>query len=289
MRVEIDTKDIDAVCRESDRIYRSIYDDADPKFVPWACGWFRCFFAGQYEDYLPIDTPYHDREHTMQGLLCLVRLLHGRHRANAEPRVPRRTFELGILAILLHDTGYLKHDTDVEGTGAKYTLIHVDRSKDFAADFMGKQGYESSDIETVQNMVQCTAMNAILAEIPFSVACERVVGYSLATADLMGQMSADDYVDRLPQLYGEFKESCEYYGEKANRLYYDSAETLIANTAKFWESYVKPKLENDCDGMYRFLNDPYPDGENEYLNRIGANVREIQCKELDVTAKSSRS
>ena len=286
MRVDINTRDIETVRRECDRIYRSTFVDADPQFLPWACGWFRRIFDGQYEDYLPIDTPYHDREHTMQGLLCLVRLLHGRHRAKAEPGVPRRTFELGVLAILLHDTGYLKHDTDIEGTGAKYTLIHVDRSKDFAAAFMHKQGYTPSDIKAVRNMIQCTAMNAKLKDIPFSTSSERVVGYSLATSDLLGQMSARDYVDRLPQLYGEFKESCEYYGRRADRLYYESAEALIANTCDFWECYVKPKLENGCDGTYRFLNDPYPDGENVYLTRIEANVEKTQSARLDFKAKS---
>jgi hypothetical protein len=99
-------------------------------------------------------------------------------------------------------------------------------------------------------------------------------------------MSARDYVDRLPQLYGEFKESCEYYGRRADRLYYESAEALIANTCDFWECYVKPKLENGCDGTYRFLNDPYPDGENVYLTRIEANVEKTQSARLDFKAKS---
>ena len=151
-------------------------------------------------------------------------------------------------------------------------MIHVDRSRKFADEFMNKQGYERADIEAVKNMIQCTAMNAVFSDIPFSSSSDRVVGFSLATADLLGQISADDYIDRLPQLYMEFKESYEYYGDKARHLYYDSAETLVANTPKFWESYVKPKLEIDCEGMYRFLNDPYPDGENLYLRRAENNI-----------------
>lgn len=269
---EVNTKDINAVCSAADRLYSAIYDDADPEFIPWACGWFRTIFAGQYRDYLPIDVPYHDREHTMQGFLCLVRLLHGRHVAGARPRVPRETFELGVLGILLHDTGYLKHETDPEGTGAKYTLIHVDRSKEFAAAFLREQGYGAADIKAVQNMIQCTAVNIDMSEIPFNNAVERIVGQSLATADLLGQMSARDYVQRLPELYMEFRESYDYYGEPAQRLLYESPEKLIANTPKFWRYYVKDKLENGCQGVYRFLNDPYPDGKNEYLRRIEANV-----------------
>jgi hypothetical protein len=272
MPVDVDTKDINAVCEECDRIYRSTYGDADGEFMSWACGWFQFIFSGQYKDYLPIDVPYHDREHTMQGLLCLVRLLHGRCEAGAEPPVPRRGFELGVLAILLHDSGYLKYKEDVDGTGAKYTLVHVDRSRKFAKGFLSEQGCTASEIEAVRNMILCTSTDLNISDIPFSSPVERTVGCALATADLIGQMSADDYVDRLPQLYAEFKESYDYFGERAQCLYYGSAEALIANTPQFWESYVKPKLEQSCGGLYRFLAEPYPDGENVYLSRIQANI-----------------
>lgn len=272
MAVDVDTRDIEAVCAEADRLYRSMYADADPGFLPSARDRFRAVFGGEYGDYLPIDVPYHDREHTMQGLLCLVRLLHGRHKADAQPAIPRQTFELGVLAILLHDTGYLKRTSDTEGTGAKYTLTHVDRSQEFAAAFLHDQGYTARDIETVQNMIQGTAMTTAPVDVPFANEIERTVGCALATADLIGQMSADDYVERLPQLYQEFSESCRHFGDRADRLRYESPETLVANTPAFWESYVKPKLEYGCQGMYRYLNDPYPDGDNEYLKRVEANV-----------------
>lgn len=272
MPVDVDTTDIETVCAESNRIYRSIYTDADPEFLPRAGRWFQAVFGGQYGDYQPVDTPYHDREHTMQGLLCLVRLLHGRHNAGAQPAVPRRMFELGVVAILLHDSGYLKRAGDSDGTGAKYTLIHVDRSREFADSFLREQGYASPDVEAVKNMIQGTSMTAAPVDIPFATSTERVVGEALATADLLGQMSAHDYVERLPQLYAEFTEGWRYFGERADRLRYASAEELIANTPNFWRSYVRPKLEHGCQGMYRYLNDPYPDGDNEYLGRIKANV-----------------
>jgi len=272
MTTDVDTRNIDAVCRESDRIYRSIYPDAEPAFLYWATGWFRSMFTGRYKDYQPIDVPYHDYDHTMQGLLCLVRLLRGRHCARARPKIPRRVFELGILAILLHDSGYLRRGTDTEGTGAKYTLNHVDRSAEFVETFMREQDYPDADIRAVQNMIRCTAMNALPIDLSFNESAERAVGYSVATADLMGQMAANDYVERLPQLYAEFQESYEYFGEEAERLNFESPESLVANTPNFWRLYVKPKLEEQCGGMYRYLNDPYPDGENEYLKRIEANI-----------------
>ncbi|MGA8259455.1 MAG: hypothetical protein WB783_04500 [Arenicellales bacterium] len=272
MPFTIDTKDIDAVRQECERVYHSMYRDADAEFLGWACGWFEHIFSGHYKDFLPIDVPYHDREHTMQGLLCLVRLLNGRHKAGAKPRLSRRSFELTILAILLHDTGYLKHRTDTAGTGAKYTLIHVTRSREFAEAFLGEQGYACDEIDAVRNMIQCTSVDVSPADITFANPIERVGGLAIATADLMGQMSADDYVDRLPQLYAEFEESYDYFGEKAERLHYAGPGQLISQTPEFWRNYVRPKLVDECEGLYRFLADPYPDGDNAYLKRIEANV-----------------
>ena len=35
---------------------------------------------------------------------------------------------------------------------------------------------------------------------------------------------------------------------------------------------IEPKLADECESLYRFLADPYPDGDNPYLARIEANV-----------------
>jgi len=52
-------------------------------------------------------------------------LIDGWHHAKATPLLSVRDFELAMAAVLLHDTGYLKLRSDREGTGAKYTLVHV--------------------------------------------------------------------------------------------------------------------------------------------------------------------
>ena len=109
-------------------------------FVPQALAWFKDCFSGRYKDYQAIDARYHDLEHTLQGTLCMARLLHGRHLAHGQPTVTQSAFQLGLLAILLHDTGYLKKRSDIGGTGAKYTLTHVTRSVQFAEEFLEEKG-----------------------------------------------------------------------------------------------------------------------------------------------------
>src|SRR5262249_44544091 len=127
-----DTKDATAVEVEVQSAYRLMFPRGDRLFVPRVFGWAIESFTGHYRDYQAVDAQYHDFEHTLQGTLCLVRLLRGRHLAGAQPVLTERMFQLGLLAILLHDTGYLKKSGDTEGTGAKYTVTHVSRSADFA-------------------------------------------------------------------------------------------------------------------------------------------------------------
>src|ERR1051326_3336273 len=146
----VDTRVPSAVEKQVHSIYRKLFPKADAAFVPHAFEWASQCFAGTYSDYLPIDAAYHDFEHTLQGTLCLAQLLEGRHAANVQPVLTVKMFELALLAILLHDTGYLKRKEDNQGTGAKYTLVHVARSLLFAEEFLSQKGYSSSDILAVQ-------------------------------------------------------------------------------------------------------------------------------------------
>ncbi|MEQ2005486.1 MAG: hypothetical protein ABMA26_01710 [Limisphaerales bacterium] len=232
-------------------------------------GWAVDAFEGRYRDYQPIDALYHDLEHTLQGTLCYAQILRNRQRAGATPAVPQRMFELGLLAILLHDTGYLKVRGDNEGTGAKYTLIHVSRSANFAQQILAEKGFSTEDAGIVMRMIRCTGVNVKIEAIPFQGEVERTVSFCIGSADLVGQMAADDYVDKLPILFSEFAESAGYSGTK---MMFESAGHLMKATPMFWEKYVRPKLEKDFQGVHRFLNEPYPDGPSTYLAHVEANV-----------------
>ena len=265
----IDTRDPVAVENEVQSIYVTLFPDGERAFVPRAFEWATQCFRGNYPDYQPIDVRYHDFEHTLQGALCLTRLLQARHHAMAEPVLTVKAFELGVLAILYHDTGYLKRRDDVEGTGAKYTAIHVRRSAAFAKEFLVQKGFADTDVLAVQNMINCTGINTDLQAIRFQNELERTVGFALGTADLVGQMAAPDYVDKLPVLFEEFAEAARCAtGSVAHLFAFESAEALMRNTPAFWDNYVRPKLDRDFGRLYAFLNDPYPDGPNPYTQRI---------------------
>ena len=271
----VNTRDPAAVCRETRQIYASLYGD-DDGFVSRVFDWFVEAFRGDYRGYQAVDMAYHDREHTMQGTLCFARLMYCRHESGAEPQIPAKMFRLGLLSILLHDSGYLKQADDTSGTGAKYTLNHVDRSRAFAGLMLTDHGFGEGDVEKVQRMISCTGLNVDLDSIDFRTRLEKIVGLSVATSDLLGQMAARDYVDRLADLYKEFTECWEYAGARAAGLHYESIESLLEKTPGFWDNYVKHKLDVECRGLYKFLNNPYPDGPNDYLLRIEANIDKVR-------------
>jgi hypothetical protein len=265
--------------REVAATYRRLFPAGERAFVPRAFEWVTLCFEGRHPDYQAIDALYHDLEHTMQGTLCLVRLLCGRHQAEAQPAFSPSLFHLGLLAILFHDTGYLKRREDTQGTGAKYTAIHVSRSAIFARDFLSSRGCSESDVAAIQNMIRCTGVNVDLGSIPFQSEPERLMGFALGTADLLGQMAAPDYVDKLPVLFQEFAEAARFGGEKAARFaIYQSADDLVRLTPSFWENYVWPRINTEFLSLYRFLNDPYPDGPNPYVERIKANLARLRQK-----------
>jgi len=181
-------------------------------------------------------------------------------------------FELALLAILLHDTGYLKRRNDTQGTGAKYTLTHVSRSNDFAEKLLSEKGLAATEIRSVQNMIRCTGLNAEVATIPFTNELERNLGFALATADLLGQMAAPDYIDKLDILFQEFDESNRFSSPAQGPGIYKSADELRRKTPQFWCDYVLPKINQDFHGLYKYLNDPFPSGPNQYLDAVNSNI-----------------
>ena len=278
----VNTRDPSSVEGEVQAAYAEMFPDGDHEFIRTIFGWVLSWFSGNYGDYQAIDVQYHNLEHTLQGILCMAQLLRGRHRRQqAQPRLTQRIVELGLLAMLTHDTGYLKKRGDIEGTGAKYTLTHVDRSIDFAGDLMRANDFPAAEILAVQNMVRCTGVNVKLDTVQFHDPQERLAGFALGTADLLGQMAAADYVEKLPILYSELAEAARHNPEgkmSAAGGFFSSAEHLMQMTPLFWENYVRNKIDRDFLGLYRFLNDPYPDGPNAYVSRIESNIARLRLE-----------
>lgn len=278
MLLRADTHDPMAVAAQVRADYLALFPGSDRQTIPRIFSWAIDCFTGRDPDFLAIDARYHDFEHTLQGTLCLTSLLRGRAAAGTLPAVDRETFELCILAILLHDTGYLKRRGDTGGTGAKYTQTHVNRSCEFAERLLISKGFGPEQVLSVKNMIRCTGMGANVTSIPFRSEAEKICGFALGTADLLGQMAAEDYVDKLPILYDEFVESGRFNGNPG-AVGFTSAEDLMRKTPGFWEKYVLPKVENDFQGLFRHLAaapGAPGNGDSPYLVRIQANMERLR-------------
>jgi len=228
-------------------------------------------FGGRVWDYQPIDLRYHDLAHTAQASCCYLDHVAGYLRAESLARVPRE-LELGLAAVLLHDSGFLKAGGDTEGTGAKYTHSHVLRSAALAASLLPLLGLDRAEVEDTLGMIRCTGLNGRPEKTSFGSELARIAACMVATSDFLGQMAAPDYVEKLPLLFAEFEEADDYSHVPKSKRMFSSAGQLISGTAGFWQGFVRPRLETEFSGVYRYLALPAPSRRNPYLDAVELNV-----------------
>src|SRR5215831_2139912 len=75
----VSTRDPAAVRREVLAAAEVMFPLCDRAFIEQGFAWVTDCFAGKYPGYQAIDANYHDFEHTLQGTLCMTRLLRARH------------------------------------------------------------------------------------------------------------------------------------------------------------------------------------------------------------------
>jgi hypothetical protein len=279
----VDTKSPASVAAFVRRKFGELFPGAQLTLVDRAFAEIEEMYTGRHPGYLPIDLGYHNLEHTLQATVCITFILEGAHQAGEDRQLTARQFELAVIAALLHDTGYLKHRFDTSGTGAKYTLTHVLRSCAFAASYLPTIGVEEHEIAGVLGAINCTGPAHEIGRLTFNTPTDRFIGCALATADYLGQMADPVYADKLTVLYGEFLESDNFVNKPFAKRLFKSAEDLTQKTPDFWVKFVRPRLDNQLDKVYRYLARPFPDGRNEYLEAVEQNIATIR-ERLTATA-----
>jgi hypothetical protein len=251
----------------------NIAADASPALIENVAALVDTLFGGKHPDYQKADLQYHNLEHTLLATQCFIDLAAGRIEHGAVPVFSPRDFSLGCVAILMHDSGYLKKRNDLTGTGAKYTTSHVERSCAMAAWFLPDLGVTSAEMDVVLNAIRCTGINSQIKQLNFANDVARLTGCMVATADYLGQMADPDYPAKLPALFAEFEEANDFNQVPADKRMFKSARDLMAKTGGFWNFFALPKLEGDYEGVYRLLSGP--DGTNPYIEAVQANLVEI--------------
>lgn len=269
----INTERPDEVAEAVRIVFERFWSDQSFRLLGRVFADIQGMFEGRHPSYQAIDMEYHDFEHTLQATLCLTLLLEGRALTDDKPALEFRHWELSVIAVLLHDTGFLKETGDNNGSGAKYTFIHELRSCQFARAYLPQIGLTAMEINDVCSAIMCTGPRSALGDMVFR--CEEVslMAYMLVTADYLAQMSARDYLEKLPRLYAEFEESFTFNRIPPEERPYKSLRHLLEMTPSFWTGYVLPVLNDKVGGVYRYLS---PKGQpNSYMLAAEANVAEL--------------
>lgn len=270
----INTEQPDDVALAVKTVFGKVWGDGSFPLLDKTFSDVTSMFEGRYPGYQAIDMEYHDYEHTLQATVCMAHLLEGRALTNDTPVLEGRNWELAVIATLLHDTGFLKESGDVVGTGAKYTFVHERRSCDFARSYLPGLGLTGEEIEDVCSAIICTGPRSKISEVAFRCEEARIMAFMLVTADYLAQISAGDYLVKLPRLYMEFDESFRQNRIPPEQRPYSSLHELLMKTPGFWAGYVLPALNEQCGGVYHYLSPP---GQpNPYILAVEANVTELQ-------------
>ena len=257
---------------------RQMSPAASPTLIDEVSALVESMFEGRHPDYQRVDLRYHNLQHTVLATQCFVDLGSGLARRGSDFGFGPREFTLGYVAIMLHDSGYLKTRDDVAGTGAKYTTTHVQRSCALAGAVLPGLGCSPEEIEGVQNAIRCTGLTSKIDQIAFRSVSQRMIGCMVVTADYLGQMADPDYPDKLPSLYLEFEEANDFNGVPLDQRPFKSAKDLMVKTPGFWNDFAFPKLEREYEGVYHWL--ALPDGSNPYLRAVENNLAVIAARSV---------
>ncbi len=257
------------VMQEIENIFCSWYEKKYFEKIRKAFQLTYLLFTGKFPGYKECNTEYHDFNHTIDALVAATRIMDGyNYRVKIIDVKSARNL---LIACLLHDTGYIQEKDDNQGTGAKFTKNHVDRSIEFL--FKNRDFFSilEEEAEEIKNYISSTGLNVQWEKIPFRNNEEKLTGSILGTADLLGQMADRKYLEKLLFLYYEFKE--------AGIPGYETEFDILKKTIDFYK-ITRERLDTTFTKVYDYAtehfkqryNIPY----NLYMISIERNISYIQ-------------
>ncbi|WP_231506005.1 metal-dependent phosphohydrolase [Planktothrix serta] len=170
---------------------------------------------------LQSDAPYHNVEHTILVTLSGQAILQGKNLC--EKNVSPQTWVHTIIGLLCHDIGYVKGicrqdripdriyvtgqcgemiQLSHEATDASLTPYHIDRGKQFVQEYFEQNSL--IDIPTIQRHIELTRF-----PVPNDQEHQDTTDYPglIRAADLIGQLADPKYLNKMPDLFQEFKET----------------------------------------------------------------------------------
>lgn len=259
-------------------IYHSCFPASDNSLLKRAFQDFDSLFEGYYKGYNACDTYYHDKQHTLDMTLALMRILQG-YMSETNQRYTEREAVLAVITALFHDSGYIRklHDHKHEN-GAEYTRIHVSRSAGFLRNYLILIGMgEFAEISA--NMVHYTGYEVAPENIILPDERYHLLGQMVGTADLIAQMADRCYLEKCrDRLYPEFVLGglTEIHNENGEMIIvYASPEDLLRKTPGFFETEISYRLNTLFQGLHNHVVSHF-DGQNLYMDSIKRNIEHIK-------------
>ena len=289
----VDMESPSAVLDEAGHLLNLILPGTAPDMIARGHRFTVDLYEGRLSGYKACNTGYHDLKHATDTLLTMGRLLHGAFLNDAP--LSEQIVNTCLISALLHDAGYIQHEDDIEGTGAKYTQLHVPRSMDFVSHYAPELGLSEAQIQTARMIIWCTDLSIKIDELTFESAFVEKLGRLLMAADLMSQMSDRKYLEKLLFLYHEFREA--NFGDYSSGRdlliktlgFYDYIDTLLGDTlleadlyltAHFTERWQIPEnlYRRSIDNQKNYLKDIIhrSDYDHERYLKRGGIVKHIQ-------------
>ena len=237
---------------------------------------FDQLFTGRMPGFHGVDTVYHDRQHSLDMTLAMVRMMVGYETTvSAAERFGAERAVMAIAVSLFHDAGYIRESDDqTHRNGAEFTLYHVTRSARFIARFLPRIGMDGW-IPTATRVVHFTGYEIDLNQIQLPDPRDRKLGHLLGTADLIAQMADRCYLEKCrDRLYPEFVLggiAAVPGNDGALEVRYSSGLDLLRQTPQFVRATRVQRLEGEFEHAYRYLECLF-DGKNPYLEAIERNL-----------------
>ena len=251
----VNTTDPNEVLKEVKIIFQDMFSKGDFTLLSAVFEDVVSLFSGKLEGFKACDTPYHNLRHTTDVFLAMARLLHGAHTQGFA--LNTIDANLGLVAALMHDTGYIQKDSENYDSSAKLASVHIDRSIAFMAHVLTQKGYSRDRVLQCQQAILCTDLDKPLNTIPFQSPSGKLIGKILASADLLAQTADRTYLEKLPLLYREFKEAgtgnyeCELDLIKDATLFNDRMNerltTQLNSVNRFFQNHFRARWDIDAD------------------------------------------
>lgn len=260
----------DDIIKEVKFLISLVTDEYDYDFLDLSYRNIQKIFHGKFPGYRASNTSYHNFDHTMAVTLAMMRLIHGMHINGS--RFTREIIECGLIAALFHDTGLIQRNSDQNGTGAKYTKFHEQRSILFVQEYLNSVGRSDAMSRPCSQMIQCTKLSLAPKDLVFDSDEVKLMGYILGTADIIAQMADRVYLERLPLLFDELKEG----GVPG----YESTVDIFKQTVTFFREVIRKRLFDDFDGIVDFVLSHFLErwkiDQNLYTQAIENNINYIE-------------